>query len=67
MEASPKTVIALKDQANANIKEYCAKHNEDFETVKKYIHDKCDSYNLSTPTDFYLRVYNMSVEFLKAK
>lgn len=66
MEVSPQTVIALKDAANENIRKYCKIYNEDFNEVKMYIHKKCDEFNLLPPYEFYMAVYNMSLEFSSA-
>ena len=57
------TIHLLRNASQNNIKEYCAKYNEDYNEVWNYCVIKADEYNLKTPLDFYKDLYNLTLTF----
>lgn len=54
------TALNLRNQALENIKNYCEKHNENFDEVKNELIRQADECNLKLPVDFYLSFYNLT-------
>ena len=64
MKTLPQTAFALREASLDNIKKYCERENAEFTEVRKYLTEKADTNNTLIPIDFYLRMYNLSVQLL---
>ena len=58
------SIKILRDKADNNIKEYCAANNESYKEVRSYLMKEADKENLLLPIDFYIKYYNLTIEFL---
>jgi len=56
----------LRAAAKENIAEYCKTTGENETEIFKYFSKEADKYNLLLPVDFYLKIYNSSVELIKS-
>ena len=65
MEASTQTVVMMRNEAKANIKAYLTAHPAEAVTEGKIwqdLSDMADRYNVQLPTEYYRRMYNLSLE-----
>jgi hypothetical protein len=59
------SIKLLRDKAEENIKQFCKENDEDYAEVKNWLINQADKHNVLLPTDFYIKLYNESINLLK--